>query len=180
MREVYAVLISIIFLSCQSQNSTKSDLNKDTSSNRENNHLDSIETKLNQSLIIDNYLVDCKYITEDFSIISENCGIFISPDSTEIIKMKKEYGEEDFYVIADDNIFYDYTASHFLDSMGINCLYPKTRYLKFKINKDTICFDTKSRYKTGWLSILYRENSEPEIYNSIDVEQAYLDYFKMK
>jgi hypothetical protein len=140
--------------------------------------LDSADSRLKQSMNIDNYVVDSKDIKSDYLSITETCGIFISPDSMEIDKMKKEYGEKDFYVSADDNMYYEHNASSFLDSLHIKTIYPINRYLKFIVNSDTIYIDTKSKFKYGWLSILYKKNTMPKIFNSPDIEQEYDDYLK--
>jgi len=177
MKIVLIICSAIILSSCKSNGSSNLALQKDTTKTMISKE-DSIDFELKQSLLLENFLVNSKSINNDFVIITHNCGIFISPNSIDIEKMKKEYGEEDFYTVADDNMYYDNEASKFLDSVQYKCIYPKARYLKFTVNNETICIDTKSRFKSGWLRILYSVNNKPIIFNSIDIEQVFHDYAK--
>lgn len=170
--------IVIILLSCCKYSSEKSESQTDSLNNVVMDKYDSIDIAMQQSLNIKNYLVDNKEVNSDYLFITKNCGVFIVPDSIEISKMKKEYGDESFYIAADDNSYYDFEASQYLDSMRYKCIYPKTRYLKFKVNSDTICIDTKSKYRDGWLSILYKENKVPKFYYSVNIHEAFKEYNK--
>lgn len=178
MKIQLAAALSTLFLSCQHSFSTRPGSQNELSADTTVTRADSIQSETDTSLILNYYLVNHKRVTEDFLFVSENCAICVSPDSMEIESMKKKYGEEDFSTIADDAVFYNYQASFFLDTMGIKTIYPRERYLKFKIRSDTICLDTKSKYKAEWLSILYKTNVLPKIYNTIDAEQAYKNYYQ--
>ncbi len=98
-------------------------------------------------------------------MISENCCIFIDPDSSQIAEMKgkSKEDEENFYTVADDFNYYSYEASKFLDSIHLKRIYPQTRYLKFIMTNDSILIDTKSKISRGWITILFNTNKKPRL-----------------
>jgi hypothetical protein len=127
---------------------------------------------------IENYLVS-SIPNKDFTIVSENAGVLIGPDSLQIVKMKKEMGEEDFYIVADDNIYYDYEASEFLNQKKFKLVYPKTRYIKFVSKGKEYYFDSKSKAAAGWTAVLFSPSKPtPRIINTADIEGEFKDYMK--
>jgi len=170
----------LLFLSCQGQPAVKTNLYKNSRGAKVMVRLDSVGQRVKQAMNADNYMVDCKSVKQDFTVIQMNCGIFISPDSVELIPLKKEYGDEDLKDIVDENNSDIKAASRFLDSMHYKSLYPTTRYLKFKINNTFKCFDTKSSYRIDWLSVLYKTNSKLKIFQSGDIEKVFKGYAREK
>ncbi len=177
-------LACIAFVSCQNQNATgtlssKDSISADTVvSPGEMADKNLADEQPDSALIIQSYLVNNASVKKDFLFISETCGIFVPIDTVQIEHMIKEYGEDDFYTIADDNAFYEYQAAEFLKKMDVKSIYPKIRYLKFKVNGDTVCLNTKSRFNTQGITILYKTNTLPKLYSSIEIEQEYNSYFK--
>lgn len=128
--------------------------------------------------IIENFLVSGLLGEKDITIINEDCGIFMIPDSIQISKMKGKTPEdmENFYIAADDNSYYQYEARKFLDSLKIKAIYPKTRYLKFIINNNTLFFDSKSKYTDGWIVVLFIGNRKPKIVDFVSFKESYNKY----
>ena len=93
--------------------------------------------------------------------------------------MKKDFGEEDFYTIADDNIYFESEADEFLEQKKVKVVYPNTRYLKFiSATSKEFCIDTKSKSKPGWFTILFDPNREsPILVHPIDIVEDYERYF---
>lgn len=131
-----------------------------------------------ESFKLENYLLKSLQ-NNDFITVSESAGIFISPDSLQIDKMKKSNGEETFYIIADDNIYYEYEASEFLKEKNIKVINPATRYIKFIAKGKEFYFDTKSQASIGWTAVLFSPSKPaPKIINPVDIEQEFEEYFK--
>ena len=132
------------------------------------------------SFILENFIVRCKPDENEITVINEDCGVFMIPDSIQISKMKGKTKEEveGFYIAADDNIFYQYEASRFLDSLRIKTIYPKSKYLKFINKKGSILFDTKSKYSDGWMVILFVNDRMPKIVDFVSFEESYNEYTK--
>jgi hypothetical protein len=63
-----------------------------------------------------------KTINHDTLVVDKQAAVFVEPDSMRIEKEKKKAGEEDFYVVADDYMFYTSTAHEFLDSAKLTTL----------------------------------------------------------
>lgn len=61
-------------------------------------------------------------------------AIFIGPDSIESDSLKNILGEDDFYTIADDYVYYLAEARHLLDSAGIQSFNSEEDSLKFMTN----------------------------------------------
>lgn len=118
----------------------------------------------------------------DFTLITEKAGIFISPDTVEIERLKQEYGEEDFYTAADDNLYYEYEADKHLEQKGIKTIYPKTRYLKFKTSSGKeYFFDTKPESGPNWYLMLFDPSKNyPVIISTIDIVEEHNKYFGNK
>jgi len=97
----------------------------------------------------DLYLADKKYV------------VFISPNASEIKDMKKKYGQEDFYIVADDINFYRHQASEFLKSKTITSCYTDKRFLGFvRILGDTVFVDT-NKIKSKWAIVLCSADGKP-------------------
>lgn len=129
-----------------------------------------------ESLQLKNYLID-KIPSRDFHTITENTVIFTHPDSKQIKKFKKEIGEEDFYIVADDNSWYQFQAGEYFEKKKMTILYPEKRYLKFITHdKKVYNFDTKAKF-SGWQTILFRPDSLPKIVNPVGIEQEDSLYF---
>ena len=116
----------------------------------------------------------------EITIIDQDCAVFVSPDSTQIAKLKgkTEKEEEEFYVAAEDNNYYQYMASQFLDSIKIKTIYLKTRYVKFINKNKPIFFDTKSKDSNSWMVILSIGTKNPQSIDFVSFEDAYKEYIK--
>ena len=129
------------------------------------------------SFVLENYIVP-KIPNKDFTEITSERVIFYQPEAKEIKAYKKEFGEEHFYAVSDDNVYYAYEAEIFLEQKGIKSVYPDTRYLKFKLsNGETILFDAKADAHLYWTTILFTPGKAPRIINPVDVEQECKAYF---
>lgn len=139
---------------------------------KSNKKIDSYEERFK----LENFLVD-KIPTKDFITITESTVIFVSPDSEQIKRLKKEIGEEDFYIVADDNSWYQFEAEEYFEKKKMKTLRSQKRYLKFIAkDKKVYNFDTKAEF-SGWETILFRPDSLPKIINPTVIEQEDSLYF---
>lgn len=177
MNKIIPFLLIAVLLSCKTKNSDKNSEklnNENVQIEKEN--IDSYA----ESLKLENFIVETNVSESEITIINEDCGIILSPDSEQIDAMKGETEEEqqNFYIAADDNNFYQYETSKFLDSLNIKKIYPKTRYLKFSKNNENLMFDTKAKYSDGWMVILYLNNKKPKIVDFVSFEYSYNQYIE--
>lgn len=132
--------------------------------------------KYEQSLVLANYTL-ASIPSGDVLVIDSSAAVFVSPDSLQIERMHAEMGD-DFYTVADDNLYYEYEAAEFLKRKDVQVLYPKERYLKFvTFNGNPINFDTKAEAGRGWTALLFRPDSLPRIINPVDIETEFEAYF---
>ncbi len=115
----------------------------------------------------------------DTLIIEKPAAVFISPNSSRIEKMKEEYGEEDFYTAADDNLYYQSEAESFLREKEIVVIYSTARYLKFMTANGKPQFvATAHPDSSAWTIYLFHPRKAPKSISSIDIEAEYESYFK--
>lgn len=186
MKKIHLFLIPLI-IGCASKPENKKTSSRDseilisdttTKEKTEKIDTESINIKnIPSSTNINDFLIS-KRPTKNYTIIDSNSGIFISIRDSEIEYYKKE-DEEEFYVAADDHVWYKYEAAEFLRSKNVKTVYPQTRYLIFK-QKDQkeLYFDILSpKHSCSWKMILFNIDSLPKIIYSIDVKEEYETYF---
>jgi len=123
------------------------------------------------------YNSDTTNILSDL-IIDFDCAVLIYPDEAEIDKMKKEYGVDNFYIIADDNNWYQGMVIEMLDSLGIKKATVHGDSLRFKGESRTWGFDLKRDSLTGWNVILFSRTKGPQVVSTVDLTtQQISDYF---
>ena len=115
----------------------------------------------------------------DTLIIDRKAAVFYLPDSLQIEKRKKEIGEENFYIGADDYLNYLHTSNDFLDSVKLPVLYAENKkYLKFIGNNNSqtiIRLDTLSEL---WGIYLYDPGKKEKLVDMLTIEEEYNNYFK--
>ena len=115
----------------------------------------------------------------DTLTVDKKAAVFYSPDETQIAKRKKEIGEENFYVGADDYLNYLHTSHDFLDSIKLTIFDAKDKkYLKF-IRSDKsqtiIKLDTLSEL---WGIYFFDPNKTQKLVDMTMIEEEYKSYFK--
>ncbi len=135
MRLRIIVLISLGLWSCSKP--------ADTSSNLQ--HADSLKTKVDSTTTygfdydaqfkLDNYLTTDSFDEKTNDLSRFDCAILIYPTSEQIDEMKKNEGEEDFYIGADDSNWYQAMAIEKIDSVGIKTIDSKRTLFRIKGTK---------------------------------------------
>lgn len=130
---------------------------------------------------LDNYLVKGGVTEKDLHQISESVALLISPTHEQIEEMKKEYGEEDFYTVADDNSYYQGTAIGMIDSLGVKMIGDKSRFIRFegRDGKSVWTLDIRKKGAPPWNLIFFHTDKSPEIISTVDIDsekiKAYFD-----
>jgi hypothetical protein len=115
----------------------------------------------------------------DTLTVDKKAAVFYSPDTTQIAKRKKEIGEENFYVGADDYLFSMNASHEFLDSIKLTILNAKDKkYLKF-IHSDKsqtiIKLDTLAEL---WGIYFFDPNKRQKLVDMTIIDEEYKSYFK--
>jgi hypothetical protein len=159
MKLLYIFLILLVLTACDAKKSSDND-----STNADSVLVPDEEADVNTKPGVNTILVE------------KNCVIFLYPDSIEIEEMKKKYGEDDFYTVADDLSWYQGTAGIILDSLKIKQISSDKEYIILKNNKN-VCKKYTRKALDGDM-ILFNVNKEPIIKSSIDFDQKMvLKYF---
>ncbi|MEH0155190.1 hypothetical protein V6R21_13675 [Limibacter armeniacum] len=117
---------------------------------------------------LSNYLTDSENIQTK---VDYSCAIFISPSDAQIEKMKNEYGEEDFYVVADDQNFYTYQANQLLDSLQVKVISIPSGRINLISAKQHLNWklDTSKKGAPDWNLIIFNTNKPPKIISMVDI-----------
>lgn len=101
---------------------------------------------------------------------SEPIVLFVSPDSAEIHRLQQRLGD-DFYVVADDAMWYRAAAIELLDSLDIPYAEVGRGAAHFRVGgmPKRINWEDTDR---AWFNIVYDGNSEPVLSADIDIAEA--------
>jgi hypothetical protein len=106
--------------------------------------------------------------------LTEKTVIGISPDSIQIKEMKKEYGEDDFYTVADDVMWYNGQMLEVIESLKIEYVHTDKRLVRIKTPKDQIEIDNDtSRVKWRYIYFNGKETLEKDVFEIIDLYKFY-------
>ncbi len=106
--------------------------------------------------------------------LSENAVVGIAPDSIQIEELKQAYGEDDFYTVMDDILWYNGQTLEVIDRLNINSIHTDKRRVKIitpiasiKIDNDT------SQVKWSYIYFNEKEILENEVFEIIDLKKFY-------
>ncbi len=161
------LLISVFVVACNSSQKKNRDRQNDSTSFSQK---DSTKAPSNyQKLTFDDYIETKTVSAGEVQEISESCALIISPTDDQIEQMKKEYGEDDFYTVADDATFYQGTARKIIDSLGVKTIDANKSLVKFNGSQQkSWTLTIRRKYAPEWNIILFHKEKQPEIVTPID------------
>jgi hypothetical protein len=95
-------------------------------------------------------------------------AIFIDPTDEDVERMKKDNGEDVFYTIADDSLYYKWEAVEFLSKNGISYWFTKNEEHEFTAKESNSKYSIKKEC-AGWCLILFNGKGEPEWASAVDI-----------
>lgn len=112
--------------------------------------------------------------------IDFDCVILIYPTEAQIERMKNDYGEEDFYIVADDNNWYQQKAAEIIDSLGIKRIIASEQYLILKGENKTWTLDIRRNNLPSWNLVFFKRAREPQIISTVSLNmEAARDFFEI-
>lgn len=130
---------------------------------------------------LETYLFQGKVNGNDVQTISETSVLVVNPTDEQIEEMKEEYGEEDFYTIADDASFYQAGALSLIDSLGIKKVNAEKPFALLIGEAAPVTVNLRRKGAPGWMIILFNKKKTPKIVPAIDVNREMLnEYFDLK
>ena len=174
------IIILIIILSIAIQRSLKSQ----TTSSPKTTTIDSLnldsttaDLDYNSYYRLESYLTNENVNPSELQIIDYTCAIIISPSIEQIEKEKTKMNPEDFYTIADDNLYYQQLAVKILDSLNIVTINSDKKFFLLSGNHQWT-LNVRKRNLPLWNIIFFKTNKAPIIVSAIDLEVSQVkDYF---
>ncbi|MEB3799818.1 hypothetical protein INQ45_01585 [Flavobacterium columnare] len=110
-------------------------------------------------------------------IIKDKCAVIYNPDSIKISKAKK-IDEENFYVSADDAMFYISESRDFLKSKKIKIIETESRIIDFKINNKLVKNINLNSDEKYWGIILFDGKNIPAEIDMSDIKIEFEKHMK--
>lgn len=150
--------------------------------------VDSLSTTTDTSSVIDPhfYKIDAYFQTDpvnrsEVEWFESDCALLINPTEEQVTAMIREYGEEDFSTIADDNAWYHSSAAMLLDSIGVRVVTPSKRFVKLTGVEQNWKLDLRRQGALPWNLILFSTKRGPQIFSTVDLSaEAIRGYFDLK
>ena len=115
----------------------------------------------------------------DTLIVDIRSAVFVLPDSFRIEKRRKEIGEENFQIGADDYAFYMNTAGEFLDSVNMVTLNTKDkRFIKFIQSDKTQQIIKIDKLPELWSIYFFDPTKRAKQVDMTIVDDEYKNYFR--
>ena len=127
---------------------------------------------------LQSYLTDVD--SPNMEMIDFDCAILIFPTEEQIEGMKKDYKEEDFYIVADDNNWYQAKAIEIMDSLSVRQITAKERYIKLKGENKTWTLDIRRDNLPSWNLVFFKRTKEPQIISVVNLTaETTRDFFEI-
>lgn len=133
---------------------------------------DTSAVPLNGLYTFENYLTNEVYDTSLFEVIDYSCAVIVEPTADQILEMRREYGEDDFYIVADDNMWYQANAIGLLDSLKIVRLTVRKPCITFYGHEGQWTMNVRKRGALPWNLIFFNIDKKPIIVSTVDLTAA--------
>jgi len=155
-----------------------------TSCNQKENHIEenlketkTISSKKNENRKAENTVTSKNLI--DTIIVKSQIAIIIEPTEKQIEKRKKEVGEEDFYIGADDYMFYINESTKTFNKNKLKILnIKKDKIINFELENGSNSFLELNDEGELWQIYLFDPKLKPKKIDMTDSENEYKNYFK--
>ena len=115
----------------------------------------------------------------DTIVVKNQTAIIIEPTDTQIEKRKKEVGEEDFYIEADDYMWYLNESTETFRKNKLNVLNIKNgKTIKFEMENGNNAILELNGEDILWQIYLFDPKLKPKKIDMTDSENEYKTYFK--
>lgn len=181
MKRNALLLLAVAVVGCTSQSKKEEQAQApDTASVAVDSASTASET-LDEPFKLETYVFQGKVNGNDVQTISEASVLVVNPTDEQIEEMKRQYGEEDFFTIADDASFYQANAITLIDSMNIKKVTAEKPFALLVGENSPVTLNLRRKGAPGWMIILFNPKKTPEIVPAIDVNKEMLnDYFGLK
>jgi hypothetical protein len=167
VRKISFILLPILLMACARTKDSQTQ-----TSDLPINHVhfqDTTSIGINQLYLLGSYLYDQPVDTGQVKEIDFNCAVLVYPNDDQIQQMKSEYGEEDFYIIADDNNWYQARSIALLDSANVIKITAEKPFVRFVGNEGNWTLNLRRKGALSWNLIFFNQTKEPEVISTVDL-----------
>lgn len=104
----------------------------------------------------------------DTIFVEDKTIIALTPDSADLALLKKKHGEDTFYTIADDKVFYEAQLEESVKANGIQLLQTKSRKLAIRNATGEYELIEKDSLETQWTNYFYYTNDLGLVESSLE------------
>jgi hypothetical protein len=118
---------------------------------------------------LENYLINENIDSARLQEINESVVLLIYPTDEQIEGMKKAEGEDNFYTIADDAMYYHGSAIGLIDSLGVKIVTAERPFIKFRGDNQSWILHIRDEKDPPWNMIFFNASRKPEVVSTPDV-----------
>jgi hypothetical protein len=120
--------------------------------------------------VLENYLVHTDIDTSQLQTIDTTAALLVYPSDEQIETMKEEYGEENFYTVADDGNYYQGTAIGMIDSLNVPTVNAERPYVRFKADNQQWTLHVRGKNAPPWNIIFFKKGKKPAIISTVELQ----------
>lgn len=172
MRPFFTLIlfITVFFYSCKQSNSKSQDTSDSVLSNKQR----FVDDSFNEGKPV----IPVASANSGTLTVDRRCAVYFEADSMQIEAAKRKIGEQDFYTVADDYLFYISEATQFFDKKKLPILKAggrkKLRFISSKGGVEEISLDFS---KELWGMYLFDPSKAPHKIDITAAEEEYNKYF---
>jgi hypothetical protein len=133
---------------------------------------DTSAVPVNGLYILENYLTSHPADTAEIEVVDYDCAVLVDPTEEQVRTMRAEYGDEDFYIVADDNSWYKGNAIELLDSLRIHAITANKPFISFHGEKGQWTLNLRKRGALPWNLIFFNTRKRPQIVSTVNLKPA--------
>ncbi|MES2556724.1 MAG: hypothetical protein V4604_11270 [Bacteroidota bacterium] len=110
--------------------------------------------------------------------IGKACGVFFTPSDAELLRLKEEIGEEDFFAVMDDYGWYFSESNSFLKDKGIQTIMTSEKDVRFHLLNGSIKTFHPVDTTIDWSPLLFDGKNTIEKIDLVNIKAGYESVFK--
>jgi hypothetical protein len=110
--------------------------------------------------------------------IGKACAVFFSPSDAELERLKKEIGEEDYFITMDDYMWYFSESSTFLEEKGLKTITTSEKSVHVHLLNGSIKTFYPGDTTIGWSPLLFDGKNTIKKTDLVNIQPDYDALFK--
>lgn len=110
--------------------------------------------------------------------IGKACAVFFKPSDAELKRLKKEIGEEDFFITMDDYMWYFAESTTFLEEKGLKIMTTSEKTVHVHLLNGTVKTFYPGDSTIGWSPLLYDGKNTVRKAEIVNIKAGYEAVFR--